>query len=105
MVQDTLHHIPDDVLDAAPKQMGMTDWQPSSDLPRRPAKRQRSNDSPEWASMVAEQADHVGDEAVKNQPNHQGKHAVEHLSEDSTTAQDDVLLERGDCAAAAPIAA
>ena len=108
VMQATLHHIPDEVLDAAPKQLGMTDWQPSNDMPCPPTKRRRSNGSHSGQALLmqkqAEEAEMLPN-SEQQHPEGDKRHVDEQLQEDSMQAQDEVLLERGDCAASAPVAA
>ena len=135
-LQDTLHHIPDEVLDAPPKQCNIPSWQPSSDLPP-PAKRQRTDSASHAEAMAmalqantAEGSDmhdsclqHQTDEgangpvvkgssqpgAVPGQNPKDGSNAHDEANglaaESNAQAQDKLLLEKGDCAAAAPVAA
>ena len=135
-LQDTLHHIPDEVLDAPPKQCNIPSWQPSSDMPP-PAKRQRTDSGSHNEAMVmAVQAktaeggaahdsrlQHQTDEgangpvvkgssqpgAMREQNHKEGSNAHDEANElaaeSNAQAQDKVLLEKGDCAAAAPVAA
>ena len=108
-LQDTLHHIPDAVLDAPPKQCNIPSWQPSSDMPS-PAKRHRTDSgNHDEALLTALQVESAKISATDSYDAGQGSvqegSANRQLPEESAQAQDKVLLEKGDCAAAAPLAA
>ena len=108
-MQDTLHHIPDEVLDAPPKQCSIPSWQPSSDMPS-PAKRHRTDSgNHDEALLTALQAGSAKTSATNpcnaTHDSLQEANDNSQLPGDSAQAQDKVLLEKGDCAAAAPVAA
>lgn len=102
-MQDTLHHIPDEVLDASPKRCNIPDWRPSSDMPS-PAKRRRADSSQHDEAVLAALQANQG-EATAEHPPSSVETANVGVLENSTQDQDRVLLEKGDCAAAAPVAA
>ena len=108
-LQDTLHHIPDAVLDAPPKQCNIPSWQPSSDMPS-PAKRHRTDSgNHDEALLMALQVESAKISATDSCDAAQGSvqegKVNRQLPEESAQAQHKVLLEKGDCAAAAPLAA